>query len=310
MFSKLKTLGGSFLGTIGCLAVLVIPTLFFFGATWASNKLLPWFFFVSGLSFWILCLVILPLLFFRSLRAFSAKAIFGISYVFGATLWMWSLLLTIHLWGAGWAAFGLFFAGIGVLPMAFLASAFKGLWVVFGGLIFLAVMTFGLRMLSFWIVVKIDETNHGITKHYETIDKDVDDSISQGEITESYRVLAEEGDADSQNELAWCYLCGHGVTQDLEEAFHWWEKAAYQGHTDAQFSLAGCYDSGDGVDLNYCEAFVWYDLCANWKSPKASAKRDEIAAKLTTDELSQCKERVRVLSIQIPKSASDNGFVR
>lgn len=306
MISRVKKLGGGFLGSIGYLAVLVIPLLLFQGATWASSKLLPWFFFASGISFLLLCLVLLPLLVFRSLRASLARAIFGISYVFGTTLWMWSLLLTIKLWGVGWAIFGLLFAGIGVLPMAFLATAFKGLWSVFSSLIFLSVMSFGSRMFAFWIAAKLDEYIYRNSIQDETIDIDLeqngDEGVNQTNTAEAYRIQAEDGDADSQNELGWCYMCGHGVTQDVEKAFHWWERAAFQGHTEAQYSIAGCYESGDGVGLDYREAFVWYGLCEEQKGPKAGAKMAKIASQFSNDELINCRERLRLLKIKFMES--------
>src|SRR5438046_9731864 len=55
-----------------------------------------------------------------------------VSYVFGATLWVWSLLLTYTLWGGFWLFIGLFMAGVGVVPLAMIATFFKGMWAELG----------------------------------------------------------------------------------------------------------------------------------------------------------------------------------
>ena len=60
-----------------------------------------------------------------------------------------------------------------------------------------------------------------------------------------------------------------GSTQNDEEAFAWWNKAAEQGDMEAQFELAQCYDNGLGVEINDETAFKWYKLSADQGFPKA-----------------------------------------
>jgi hypothetical protein len=58
------------------------------------------------------------------------------------------LLLTYVIWG-GFAVFiGLFLAGVGVVPVAMLATLLKGLWGPFGILIGLTILTFGTRIFG------------------------------------------------------------------------------------------------------------------------------------------------------------------
>jgi TPR repeat protein len=52
-----------------------------------------------------------------------------------------------------------------------------------------------------------------------------------------WRLAAEQGDADAQSMLGFCYNSGKGVAQDHEEAVKWWRLAAEQGHPGAQQSL-------------------------------------------------------------------------
>ena len=48
---------------------------------------------------------------------------------------------------------------------------------------------------------------------------------------------AKRGDAAAQNEIGVCYDKGLGVTQDLNQAFQWYSKAAAQNLPLAQYNL-------------------------------------------------------------------------
>ncbi|WP_052046260.1 tetratricopeptide repeat protein [Candidatus Paracaedibacter symbiosus] len=48
------------------------------------------------------------------------------------------------------------------------------------------------------------------------------------------------------------------MTKDDTEAVKWYRKAADQGHAEAQFSLGYCYNNGEGVTKDYTEAVKWY----------------------------------------------------
>ena len=66
-----------------------------------------------------------------------------------------------------------------------------------------------------------------------------------------YRKAAEQGYADAQYNLGFCYCEGEGVSQDYTQAVYWLRKAAEQGNADAQFLLEGCYCYGEGVTRDY-----------------------------------------------------------
>ena len=52
-----------------------------------------------------------------------------------------------------------------------------------------------------------------------------------------YRIAAEQGYADAQCYLGYCYVKGLGVEKDPKEAVKWYRKAAEQGHADAKAAL-------------------------------------------------------------------------
>ena len=74
--------------------------------------------------------------------------------------------------------------------------------------------------------------------------------------------LAEEGDAEAQNELGDCYYFGEKIEEDIDQAVIWYMKAASQGNDDAQYSLGWCYENGEGVAKNDQQAFKWYKKSA------------------------------------------------
>ena len=55
---------------------------------------------------------------------------------------MEGLLLTLSLWGLGAVFIGLFMAGIGVVPIAMLATLLKGMWAPLVQPALLTIMTF------------------------------------------------------------------------------------------------------------------------------------------------------------------------
>ena len=61
------------------------------------------------------------------------------------------------------------------------------------------------------------------------------------------RPLANQGNANTQDNLGNMYAEGHGVPQDHAEAVRWYRKAANQGDAEAQYTLGVMYDKGDGV---------------------------------------------------------------
>ena len=130
------------IGAVG----IAIATAFILGGVWVSKHLLPWLSVISLVVFAIVIFVLLPLAIPRATRGFSSISILIASYVFGATLWMYGLLLTYFTWGIVAVIIGLVFFGVGVVPIALLATLFKGMWGPFFTLVLLAIATYGCRV--------------------------------------------------------------------------------------------------------------------------------------------------------------------
>lgn len=83
------------------------------------------------------------------------------------------------------------------------------------------------------------------------------------------RKSAEQGNADAQYRLGFCYRCGYGVSKDYTEVVKWYRKAAEQGNADAQYNLGFCYKYGYGVSMDYTEAVKWYRKAAEQSNASA-----------------------------------------
>jgi TPR repeat protein len=84
-----------------------------------------------------------------------------------------------------------------------------------------------------------------------------------------FRPLAEQGNADAQNELGVMYARGLGVTQSYREAVKWYRLAAGQQHAVAQSNLGFMFYQGEGVPQDYNEAAKWFRLSADQGYPEA-----------------------------------------
>jgi len=115
---------------------------------------------INSYLFYLLLFILLPLAIFKKTRPFSGLIMALASYLFGVALWIYSAIITYLLWG--WIAvfIGIFLAGVGVLPVAILATIFHGDWSVFGNLIFGTVLTFGSRFLGIYLIEKADQEKY------------------------------------------------------------------------------------------------------------------------------------------------------
>ena len=78
-----------------------------------------------------------------------------------------------------------------------------------------------------------------------------------------YRLAADQGNSEAQNDVGFFYLSGLGVSQDYPEGLRWLHKAADQGNEVAQVSIGMAYLNGLGVPQNHTEAIRWFHKAAD-----------------------------------------------
>src|SRR6516225_1687774 len=157
---KMKKIAMGVVALLCGLFLLALPVILIFGLIRMSVIVWHWlgpaFFLTLGISVFILG----PLAVIRRTRGFSAAGLMIASYVFGVCLWITSLLLTWALWGGIAVFIGLIVLGIGIVPVALLATLFRAQWWNLLDLVMLIVATFGTRMLAVWLAGKADADQH------------------------------------------------------------------------------------------------------------------------------------------------------
>ncbi|KAF9976265.1 hypothetical protein BGZ73_008907 [Actinomortierella ambigua] len=84
-----------------------------------------------------------------------------------------------------------------------------------------------------------------------------------------YRKAALQGDPAGENNYAWMVDLGQCVEQSDTEALSWYLKSANQGFMNAQFSLGSIYELGQGVERDYDTALTWYGKANDQYEPDA-----------------------------------------
>lgn len=119
-----------------------------------------------------------------------------------------------------------------------------------------------------------------------------------------WRPLADGGDVLAQLGLGAMYLKGEGVDQDNTEAAKWLLLSADQGNEFAQVSLGKLYEGGRGVPQDFAQAHMWYNLAAassSWFSSGYAIDRDNIAMKMTPDQIGEAQRLAREWIAAHPK---------
>jgi localization factor PodJL len=158
-----------------------------------------------------------------------------------------------------------------------------------------------------------------------------------------FEQAAASGHAASQYRLASLYREGRGVTKDPAIAFQWFDRAAAQGHVlamhnagvllaegvlgapdyagaalwfrraaehgvkDSQFNVAILFTRGLGVNQDLGEAFRWFSLAAAQGDQDAIKKRDDVAARLSKEQLAKEREKLKTFVPAKPNPASNDG---
>lgn len=109
---------------------------------------------LSEISFIVCIFVLGPLLIFKRTRTVSASGLIIASYVFGFYCWLYGLIITFMTLGVFWMVVGLFFAGFGVVPLAFIGSMIRGEWTVLGMLAINVLFFFVPRFVGAYFIGK------------------------------------------------------------------------------------------------------------------------------------------------------------
>lgn len=130
--------------------------MFYLGAEKVSEATLPALNYATVIA--LIIIFLLPLSVFKTTRFISTWGFLIASFIFGIDVWMYGFLVTLHFWGVGGVFVGLCLVGIGVVPLGMIAAALHSSWDVVVGLAFGIAMTYGTRMLSFYLAHTLAHT--------------------------------------------------------------------------------------------------------------------------------------------------------
>ena len=99
------------------------------------------------------------------------------------------------------------------------------------------------------------------------------------DVTERWRVPAEQGDAEAQVHVGEIFERGLGQQPNYPAARHWYEQAARQGNRRAQFNLGVMHEQGLGVPMDQLAALNWYRQRLEQNETATHSEADEIVDK-------------------------------
>lgn len=125
---------------------------------------------------------------------------------------------------------------------------------------------------------------------YLAIMYDLGEGVPQSseEAAKWYRLSAEQGYADAQNNLGVMYEEGEGVARNYEEAMKWYRKAAEAGNRDAPNNIGVMYMTGVGVRWDFVKACMWFNI-AGKGDPGATSNKGFLKKRMTPEEIAQAE---------------------
>ncbi len=114
-----------------------------------------------------------------------------------------------------------------------------------------------------------------------------------------YQKAAEQNYPPAFTAIGTAYKEGHALTQSYKESLNWFRQAAAYNDPVAQYELGILYDGGHNFQANEPEAYKWFTLAAAQGHPLATKARDNVARKLTAEQLDEAQQRALAFT---PKS--------
>lgn len=106
-----------------------------------------------------------------------------------------------------------------------------------------------------------------------------------------YTLAAEAGNVRAMHNLGVLIAEGADRKPDYQAAAKWFRAAAEHGVRDSQYNLAILYARGLGVPQNMIESHFWFALAAAQGDSDAGTKREDVAKRLSANQLAVAKAR-------------------
>jgi hypothetical protein len=152
----IKELFSGALGIVIVVVILVVSTLLLVFGLRVATAIYPIIINVTEIALSVCIFILLPLALFKKTKIVSVYGLYFASFIFGAAVWIFSFLITYSYWGIFGVILGLFIAGVGVIPLGFVAALLHANWSVLINIVIGVIFTYGARALAMYWAEKID----------------------------------------------------------------------------------------------------------------------------------------------------------
>jgi hypothetical protein len=171
---------GEFAAGIGIMAGIFAIFIFGFfllakGSFYLVTTAAPLMAHLTYVIFLICLFLLIPLSFFRATKTFGLTTLYMLTFFFGILAWALGLVTTLYYLGVIWIVIGLFFAGIGVVPIGIIAAFTHHRADIGWNLLLLLLFAYGFRMFVIWY----SERDEELADEYERDVIDVDEYEEQ-----------------------------------------------------------------------------------------------------------------------------------
>ncbi len=128
-------------------------------------------------------------------------------------MWIYSALATYWFWGLIALIIGVAFLGVGVFPIAVLASLINADWVVLGSIFYMALLTYGSRMIGAWLIGKADEESYNKEQEQVGIEEN---RTEESKFDESSNIYQADVFDEKTSENKFCIHCGKEISKDAK----------------------------------------------------------------------------------------------
>jgi localization factor PodJL len=132
----------------------------------------------------------------------------------------------------------------------------------------------------------------------------------QRDLTEAkawYQRAAGQGNIRAMHNLAVLAADGGQAGRpDYATAVQWFKKAAEYGVRDSQYNLAVLLARGLGVSQNFVSSYTWFAIAAAQGDDDAAKKRDDVGARLNSNELAAAKAMADAFRPKTPDPAAND----
>jgi len=121
-----------------------------------------------------------------------------------------------------------------------------------------------------------------------------------------YRLAASQSHPTAQAKLGYLLARGFGVEKNFTKSARWFREAAEQGVVDAQFNIGVLYATGLGIEFDPVQGLMWLTLAHQAGAPEAKERLDELAAKMSRDEIDEATLLAEFLKPEAEAPAAPN----